>query len=140
MIVVDSNVVSELMRAAPDAAVQGWVLAHKAAGLCTTSITVAEVRYGIGRLPDGRRKQLLGELAEDIFSTFEDQILPFDTSAAMHYGTIVINRDRLGLPIDGFDAQIASICSAHGAALCTRNVRDFHETGIELIDPWHAGG
>lgn len=139
MIIVDTNVASELMKPAPAPAVQDWVRARGGRELYTTSITLAEIRYGIERLPDGRRKELLRSTADDVFIAFEDQILPFDAAAATEYASIVTHRDRAGLPIDGFDAQIASICRFRGAALATRNVRDFQGTGIDLIDPWtHA--
>jgi toxin FitB len=136
MIVVDTNVVSELMRPAPAVAVQEWVRGHDARQLCTTAVTVAEVRYGIERLPDGRRKELLRAAAEEIFETFAEQVLPFDLAAAEQYALVVSQRDRLGLPVDGFDAQIAAICRVRGAALATRNMADFQKTGIELINPW----
>lgn len=136
MIVLDTNVVSELMRPAPSPIVEAWVRGHRAAELYTTSITVAEIRYGIERLPDGRRKDLLRSTAMDIFSAFADQILPFDVGAAPQYAQTVSYRERAGAPIDGFDAQIASICRANGAALATRNKRDFAKTSINLIDPW----
>lgn len=136
MIVLDSNVVSELMRPAPASAVTGWVRAHRGKDLYTTSITLAEVRYGIERLPGGRRKDLLRATADDVFSEFDDQVLPFDVVAANEYSDVVSGRDRLGRPIDGFDAQIASICRAHGAALATRNIKDFEHTRIEILDPW----
>ena len=138
MIVVDTNVVSELMRPFPAAVVREWVVAHSAGVLYTTSITLAEIRYGIERMPDGRRKDLLRATAEDVFVAFEKQVLPFDTPAATQYASVVTDRDRVGLPIDGFDAQIAAICRAHNASLATRNLKDFHETGIDLIDPWQA--
>ncbi|MGH3701534.1 MAG: hypothetical protein ACRDRU_29925 [Pseudonocardiaceae bacterium] len=70
---------------------------------------------------------------DDVFATFKDQVLPFDAAAAAHYPTIVTRRDHAGLPIDGFDAQIASICRAHHAVLATRNLKDFHDTGIGVI-------
>lgn len=124
------------MKPSPNPAVRDWVRARVGDELCTTSITVAEIRYGIERLPAGRRKDLLTATADDVFSAFTEQVLPFDTAAAGHYGVIVTQRDRAGVPIDGFDAQIASICRAHRAALATRNVKDFEGTGIELIDPW----
>ena len=136
MIVVDTNVASELMKPAPAPAVRDWVRAHGGRELYTTSITLAEIRYGIERLPDGRRKELLRSTADDVFNAFEDQILPFDAAAATEYASIVTRRDLAGLPIDGFDAQIASICCCRGAALATRNVRDFQDTGIDLVDPW----
>jgi len=136
MIVLDTNVASELMKPSPAPIVRDWIRAHRGGKLPTTSITLAEIRYGIERLPTGRRRDLLKATADDIFSTFEDQILPFDAAAAAHYPAIVTRRDRAGLPIDGFDAQIASICHTHDAALATRNLKDFQDTGINLIDPW----
>jgi len=72
-----------------------------------------------------------------VFATFQDQVLSFDSAAAGHYAEVVGGRDHIGLPIDGFDAQIASICRAHGAALATRNLKDFRHTDVDLIDPWH---
>jgi len=139
VIIVDTNVASELMKPSPDPVVRDWVRAGgRGNELCTTSITLAEIRYGIERLPAGRRRDLLKSTAEDVFAAFEDQVLPFDAAAARHYPVIVIRRDAAGLPINGFDAQIASICRAHDAALATRNLKDFKDTGIDLIDPWHA--
>jgi hypothetical protein len=139
MIVVDTNVVSELMRPAPATVVQEWVRGHDARQLCTTAITVAEVRYGIERLPDGRRKELLRAAAVEIFEMFAEQVLPFDLAAAEEYALVVSQHDRLGLPVDGFDAQIAAICRVRGAPLATRNLADFEKTGIEVIDPWRLG-
>jgi len=137
VIIVDTNVASELMRPSPAPAVRNWVQARATRELYTTAITLAEIRYGIERLPDGRRKELLRITAEDLFAAFADQILPFDAAAAAHYASIVTCRESAGLPIEGFDAQIASICRAHAAALATRNVKDFRDTEIDLIDPWN---
>jgi len=136
MIVVDTNVVSELMKPSPSAAVTEWLRARTGSELYTTSITLAEILYGIARLPDGRRKELLRTTASDVFAAFEDHVLAFDAGAAVHYADVVGGRDRLGPPIGGFDAQIASICRAHGAALATRNLKDFQHTDVNLIDPW----
>jgi predicted nucleic acid-binding protein len=135
MIVVDTSVVSELMRPSPSAVVVGWVRRNERE-LYTTSITLAEIHYGIERLADGRRKQLLRSTAEEAFLEFEERVLAFDAEAAVAYATIVSGRYHAGLPIDGFDAQIASICSVHRAELATRNVKDFQDTGIDVIDPW----
>lgn len=136
MIIVDTNVTSELMKPSPSPAVVSWVRAHRATELYTTSITLAEIRYGIERLPVGRRRDLLRTVAEDVFSMFAEHILPFDFRAAAAYAGIVSHRERFGAPIDGFDAQIVSICSTHDATLATRNVKDFQNTGVDLIDPW----
>ena len=136
MIIADTNVVSELMRPSPAPQVRDWVRAHAPGELCTTAITVAEIRYGLERLADGRRKQSLLSTATEVFAALSDYIQPFDADAAIWYATIVARRDRLGLPIDGFDAQIAAICAIRGAALATRNIKDFRATGIDVIDPW----
>ncbi len=136
MIVLDTNVVSELMRAEPAPGVANWVRERDRRELRTTTITLAEVRYGIARLPDGRRKQLLLTAADDIFAAFADQLLPVDIAAAEHYAAIATSRARAGKPIAGFDALIAAVCRSRGAALATRNVADFEGTGIEIIDPW----
>lgn len=138
MIVVDTNVTSELMRPSPSPVVTAWVRARGAAEMFTTSITLAEVRYGIERLPNGRRKDVLRAAAEDVFSRFADHVLPFDASAAVDYAEVVSARERAGAPIDGFDAQIAAICRARGATLATRNVNDFRGVGVEVTDPWEA--
>jgi len=140
MIVVDTNVTSELMKPSPSTAVTAWLRACSPSELYTTSITVAEVLYGIERLTDSRRRDLLRTVAEDAFSAFAAYVLAFDATSAVEYATLVSQRERTGAPIDGFDAQIAAICRAHGASLATRNVKDFHGTGIDVINPWQAGG
>jgi len=136
VIVLDTNVVSELMRPSPSSVVVAWLHAHSERDLYTTSITLAEIHYGIERLPDGRRKDVLRRTADDVFTGFEEDVLAFDAKAALQFATIVSDRDHAGLPIDGFDAQIAAICRTHRAALATRNLNDFQGTGIDLVDPW----
>lgn len=138
MNIVDTNVVSELMRPVPSLALATWVRSHGATELYTTSITLAEILYGIERLRHGRRKDLLRTAANDVFSAFAEHVLAFDMPAAAEYARIVTHRKHAGLPIDGFDAQIAAVCRMHDAALATRNVKDFHDTGIHVVDPWHA--
>jgi toxin FitB len=139
MIIVDTNVAAELMRPAPSATVADWVRSRARSELYTTAITVAEIRYGIERLPDGHRKELLRQTANQVFTAFNRNVLAFDVTAALHYSWIVTGRDQAGLPIDAFDAQIAAICWAQGAVLATRNMKDFRETGIDLLDPWQPG-
>jgi predicted nucleic acid-binding protein len=138
VIIVDTNVASELMKPDPEPRVRDWVRSRRVDELYTTTITVAEILYGIQRLPTGRRRDLLGAIAEELFATFHDQVLGFDATAARQYAAIVARRERLGHPIDGFDAQIASICRAHGAALATRHTKDFRDAGLDLVDPWRA--
>lgn len=139
MIILDTNVISELMRPEPAPQVAGWVRRRRdRRELRMTSITLAEIRYGIERLPDGRRKQVLLETADEVFRIFSDQILPVDEAAAEHYATIASTRERAGKPISGFDALIAAVCRSRSATLATRNLPDFDGTGIEIIDPWAA--
>jgi toxin FitB len=138
MIILDTNVVSELMRPEPDVRVRQWVSGRRADELATTAITVAEIRHGIERLPDGQRKEGLLSAATDLFAAFGDLVQPFDALAAAWFDPVMVRRASLGLPIEGFDAQIAAICRARGAALATRNVKDFLETGVDIIDPWSA--
>ena len=138
MIILDTNVVSELMRPEPDTNVRRWIAGRRADELGTTAITVAEIRHGIERLPDGRRKESLLSAATDLLAAFGDLIQPFDAQAAAWFGPIIVQRSNLGRPIGGFDALISAICRARGSAVATRNVRDFAHTGIEVIDPWSA--
>jgi predicted nucleic acid-binding protein len=136
MLVFDTNVVSELMKATPDEAVLNWVVAHRSYGIYITAITVSEIRLGIERLSTGRRRTVLSEAADEVFTKFADAILPFDVTAAVLYPRVVIGRTRAGLPIDEADAKIAATCRVVDATLVTRNTRDFAETGLTLINPW----
>lgn len=136
MIVLDTNVASELMKTPPAPEVLEWSLRHPPLTLYATAITVAEIRYGIERLPRGRRRDRLSTAAAEVFGSFTDKVLPFDQAAAEHYGDIVATRERAGRPINALDAQIAAICRAHSAPIATRNRTDFEGTGVELIDPW----
>lgn len=136
LVVLDTNVVSELMRSRPDRTVVERLDELPQASLTTSSITVAEVMYGIERLPAGRRRSSYLSAASSIFDEFRDRILPFDDAAARHYGRVVTERQDDGRPISSADAQIASICRDRGVVLCTRNIPDFEGLGLELIDPW----
>ena len=137
MIVLDTNIVSEASRPTPSARVLDWMRSEPRAALFTTTITEGELLYGIELLPEGRRRSLLetlvaGILAED----FAGRILPFDSAAAREYADIAANRRRLGRPISEPDARIAAIARSRGARLATRNVSDFADCGLPLIDPW----
>jgi predicted nucleic acid-binding protein len=136
MIVVDTNVLSELMRPSPSQRVRTWLGVQRPSTLFVTSISVAEILYGIERLAEGRRKERFADLARELFTEFEDQVLSFDQRAARAYANIVSRRENLGAPIDGFDAQIAAICATQSAALATRNTKDFEYLDIPLISPW----
>lgn len=136
MIVLDSNVLSELMRAEPAPAVVTWIQAQEAATLCTTALSVAEIHYGIRRLPPGRRRTALRDAADEVFGTFAGLVLPFDADSARHYADIAVERERAGTPISGFDAQIAATCRAHQAALATRDTDGFSGLGLDVTNPW----
>lgn len=138
MIVLDTNVVSELMRPSPEPAVVGWLRRQDLAALATTAITVAEIRFGLARLPPGRRAAHLQRLADDVLARFPGQVLPFDAAAAALYGDLAAARERPGRVIAALDAQIAAICLAHAAPLATRNAKDFADTGIDVLDPFAA--
>jgi predicted nucleic acid-binding protein len=137
MIVLDTNVLSELMRRRPAARVVRWVDQQDASALAITAVTVAELLYGVARLADGARKtELAAAVNALVREDFAERVLPFDVPAAEHYADLVAERDRHGRPVSTADGQIAAICRCHGARLATRNVRDFSEVGIELADPW----
>ena len=137
MIVLDTNVVSELMRRAPNPDVVAWVDNWPAMELAVTSVTVAEILYGIGRLDDGQRKATLQALAHAMFEEdFRDRVLPFGFEEAETYAGLVVQREHDGLPISMADAQIAAITACRGARLATRNTRDFAGLGVDVVNPW----
>ncbi|MEY2514747.1 MAG: toxin FitB [bacterium] len=137
MIVLDTNVLSELMRERPAAQVVEWLDARDTDSLAITAITVAELLYGVARLDDGARKtRLATAVSALVHEDFGGRVLPFDATAAVHYAEVVSGRERQGRPVSTADAQIAAISRSHDAALATRNVRDFEATGVEILDPW----
>lgn len=139
MIVLDTNVISELMHPRGEPRVVAWTDDQLAGEVYLTAITTAELRYGVARLPDGHRKSDLADrLQRTIEEDFVERVLSFDDDAAAHYADIVVDRERRGSPISMADAQIAAICRQHGASLATRNTKDFTHTGIEVVDPWSA--
>jgi predicted nucleic acid-binding protein len=136
---LDTNVISELMRTHPDQAVFAWVSSQPRSGLYTTSITKAEILFGIAVLPAGRRRTVLASAAEAMFSEdFFDRVLPFDGAAAVQYARIFTARRRTGKPIEPFDAQIAATALAFGADIATRDVDGFANCELTVIDPWKA--
>jgi toxin FitB len=137
MILLDTNVVSELTRNAPEPRVTSWLDAQAAVQVGITAITVAELAYGLARLPAGRRKaELAGAVGTMIAAHFDGRVWPFDVAAAAHYARVVSAREGIGRPIGMADAQIAAICHATGAGLATRNTADFAGTGIAVFNPW----
>lgn len=139
MIVLDTNVVSELMRLRADPRVVAWVDGQDTAEVYLTAITTAELRYGVARLPAGRRRTALADrVARTIAEDFAGRILAFDDDAAGHYADIVVRRERRGMTVSMADAQIAAVCRAHSAVLATRNTKDFTYAGINILNPWQA--
>lgn len=139
MIVLDTNVISEIFRPSPEVRVVDW-LASLTGDVAITSVTLAELLAGVRRLPDGRRK---AELTKQIGSALEPDrgsrsLLPFDEAAAECYADVLVAREAAGAPISTADAQIAAICLAHDASCATRTVKVFEHTGVALVDPWAA--
>lgn len=139
MIVLDTNVLSELMKPAPAESVVRWMAAQPATSLYTTSITQAEIFHGIMLLPSGRRRNAFEAAAEAMFNEdFTGRILPFGSDAARPYARIAADRSRSGRPISQFDAQIAAIARSTGAAIATRNTSDYEGCGVKLVNPWNV--
>lgn len=136
MIVLDTNLLSEMMKPEPNDAVSAWLLTQLRENLHTTAITVAEIHSGIQRLPNGRCRDKVRVTADRMFAAVLDDVLSFTGEAAMAYSVVLDRRQRAGLPIQPFDAQIAAICLVEQATLATRNTKDFVETGVELVNPW----
>ena len=137
MIVLDTNVISELMRREPAPRVMAWIAEQPMAGVFTTTLTQAEIFYGLALLPEGPRRDDLLAAARPMFDVdLAGRVLPFDTEAALVYPEIAARRQQGGKPIGQIDAQIAAIVRSRGARLATRNVRDFIDCGITVVDPW----
>ena len=139
MIVVDTNVLSELMRPSPDPRVVAWINGVQPGEAATTAITIAEIDLGLQRLPRGKRRARLEEIFQLLLSDIARELLPFDGEAASHYARISQSREAAGKPIDQLDCMIAAICASHAATLATRNERDFDGTGIAIVNPWRDG-
>ena len=137
MFVLDTNVVSELMRPAPDPVIASWVAAHATSSLFLTAVTEAELRFGLAVMPTGKRRDGLGAALERVLETgFANRVLPFDSAAARAFARIAAARRQQGRPIAEADCQIAAIARARGMVVVTRNMRDFEDSGIEILDPW----
>ena len=139
MILLDTNVISELMRAKPDPGVAAWLDAQDASAVFLSVITEAELRYGVAILPKGRRRaRLAAEVDKMLEEELGRRVLPFDRAAARSYATIGAARKAAGMPISHADCQIAAIARTRGARVATRNDGDFEHCGIEVINPWPA--
>lgn len=140
MIVVDTNVVSELMRTDPDERVLAWSRTLKADQAAITTITVQEVEFGLRRLPTGQRRRRLTQRWRELMEAFEEQVLDYDVPSAISTAELLHGRERLGRPMGLADAQIAGICVAGRHDLATRNMDDFDDIeGLTVVNPFAWG-
>ncbi|ANV82966.1 plasmid stabilization protein [Picosynechococcus sp. PCC 7003] len=139
MIILDTNVLSELMKPQGSHLVKTWIAKKNRAELFITAITQAEILYGIATLPGGQRREQLTQAARKMFQMeFRHKILSFDDEAAIAFADISSARRRQGRPISQFDAQIAAICLINQGIIATRNIDDFHHCGIDVVNPWQS--
>ena len=137
MIVLDTNVLSEVLRPSPAESVMRWLAGQPRDIVATTAVTQAEVLYGVEALPAGKRRKQLHEAIGKLFSEeFRGRVFPFDEESAGWFAKIVVGREAMGRPISQFDAMIAAIARCRQAAVATRNVNDFQHCGVSVIDPW----
>jgi predicted nucleic acid-binding protein len=137
MIVLDTNVLSEVLRPAPEHRVMAWLDAQPRASMFTSAVTQGEILYCIRLMPDGQRRKKLWDAAVAIFTDdFSGRVLSFDEDAASNYAEIAASRRAAGRRISQFDGVIASITRSRGATLATRNAKDFEGCGIEVVNPW----
>jgi len=141
VIILDTNVLSALMRKAPDAAVVAWLDHQPAESIWITSVTLFEVHLGLALLPDGKRRAaLISAFARLLEEDLENRVADFDTGAAIEAAELAAQRQRVGMPVDIRDTQIAGIALARRATLATRNARHFADLTINVVDPWQAFG
>jgi hypothetical protein len=139
MILLDTNVISELMRPRPERAVTIWQQAYPKNSFWTASVVIAELLSGIELMSAGRKQSALREAVEGMIAEdFRGRVLKFDLPAARNYGQILSSRKRIGRPIREMDALIAATALANGATLATRNTADFENCGVQLVDPWRS--
>ena len=137
MIILDTNILSEILRPSPAPQVEEWLARQDGNSVFFTAIGEAELRYGQAMLPIGKRRSALEAAINGIMDDdFRDRILPFDRDAARAYSLIATERRAAGRPMSQFDCQIAAITRVHGAILATRNTQDFEGCGIVVFDPW----
>jgi len=137
VIILDTNVVSELLRPEPATQVEIWLSAQDGKTIYFTAVGEAELRHGVAVMPAGRRRTALSAAIEGIMDEdFRDRILPFDRAAARAYADIAAKRRSVGRPISQFDCQIAAIARAHDASVATRNTADYEDCGVAIINPW----
>lgn len=136
MIVLDTTVVSEAMRPSPSPAVLDWMDRQAAETLYLSSVTIAELLYGVGALPAGRRKQTLLRTVDGLIELFDDRVLPFNLEAARCYADLAVTARMGGKGFPTPDGYIAAIAVANGFTVATRDAGPFQAAGIDIIDPW----
>lgn len=139
MIVLDTNVVSEAMRPEPDQAVLDWLDEQAAETIYISSITLAELLFGINALAPGKRRDRLAEALDGLLHLFEDRILPFDTDAARRYANLAVKARAAGKGFPTPDGYIAAIAASREFIVATRDTSAFHAAGVSVIDPWSTG-
>ena len=139
MILIDTNVVSEAMKPVPDDTVRGWLDEQAAETLYLSSVTIAELMFGIGALPTGKRKDKLASALDGVMELFADRVLPFDIDAARHYADLAVKARAAGKGFPTPDGYIAAIAASKGFVVATRDTSAFDAAGVEVIDPWKAG-
>lgn len=139
MILLDTNVVSEVMKVTPSSAVLEWLNAQDSESLYLSTVTIGEIEYGLRILPIGKRRLQLKERFEQFIShAFAQRVLAFDEAAARSYGDVMGIREELGRPMSVPDGQIAAIARSSGLAIATRNIRDFEDCSVDLVNPFHT--
>lgn len=140
MIVLDTNVLSALMRLQSEPAVVAWLNTQQPQSIWTTAVSVFEIQFGLATMPAGKRHDALEAAFEAVVNQdLNGRVLDFDTTAASETAALAAKLQRFGRPIEMRDAMIAGIVSAHGAALATRNIKHSTDTRIQLVDPWQGG-
>ena len=138
MIVLDTNVVSEAMKPEPDPAVRAWLNEQTAETLYLTSVTLAELLFGIAALPNGKRKDLLSEALDGLMQLFRQRVLPFDTDAAGKYADLAVAARAAGRGLPVPDGYIAAIAASQGYQVASRDMAPFEAANVDVINPWKS--
>jgi predicted nucleic acid-binding protein len=136
MIILDTNVVSETLKPQPDSKVLAWLDNQTFETLYLTSITVAELLFGVAVLPEGKRKQQLSSAIDEIFSMYKNRLLPFDTEAARHFASLALIARQSGFGFPTPDGYIAGIAAKHGYIVASRDTSPFESVGVKIVNPW----
>ena len=139
MIILDTNVVSEAMKPEPNPAVRAWLNDQVAETLYLSSVTLAELLFGVGSLPDGRRKDMLAQALDGLMGLFRDRVLPFDTDAARCYADLAVTARSAGRGFSTPDGYIAAIAASRGFVVASRDTDPYEAAKVTVINPWERG-